>query len=318
MTGSGGPRRATVTGAAGFIGSHLTRHLAGDLGTEVVGIDNERSGRWSRVGVPVERVHADLGQLSFDDMRTAMEGSDVLFHLAAEKYNSSKTTPEKVLETNVVATNRLFEAAAAAGVRRIVFTSSLYAYGGIGPDDMTESEPLAPTTLYGASKSMGEELLRVCERDHGMSWSVARLFFIYGPDQYAEGGYKSVIISNFERMLRGEPPTIYGDGEQSLDYVYIDDCVDALMTLAEGDGPIGPVNVATARGWTINQLTDLMLEVAASDLKPVTRPADWTEGTRRVGTNDAIGRAVGWTPRTDMRDGLERVWKWMRNEYEST
>ncbi|HWL00889.1 MAG TPA: NAD-dependent epimerase/dehydratase family protein [Microbacteriaceae bacterium] len=299
-----------VTGGAGFIGHHLVDRLLGD-GHRVVVVDNERSGRWDRVAAAAERDTRGIEAFSLSDWMERLKGVDVVFHLAAEKYNSSHATPERVLDVNVVATERLFRAAAVS-VDKLVFTSSLYAYGAVGPEVMRETDLPAPRTHYGASKLMGEHLLRAIDRDTPFAWTVARLFFIYGPNQYAEGGYKSVIMTNFERLAAGLAPTIKGDGEQALDYVYIDDCIDALIELAGHRHDGGTFNVATGEGPTINQLTDTMMEVVGYLGSPVALPPDWTAGTFRVG-DPALLTKAGWRPRVGLEDGLDRVWSWMRN-----
>lgn len=276
----------------------------------MVGIDNERSGDWGRVDVPCTRVDADIAAVDADGFRDLCRGADVVFHLAAEKYNSSKSTPQRVIDANITGTHRLYEGAARARVPKIVFTSSLYAYGGLGPDAMSEEDIPTPTTMYGVSKVAGEDMLRVAQRDHGIEWAVARLFFVYGPRQYADGGYKSVILTNFERIARGEAPVVFGDGEQALDYVFVDDVVHGLLGMAR-PGFTGIVNLGSGRAVSVNELTALMMDVAGSDVAPVTGPADWTAGTRRVGDVALAKRRLNWSAGTDMRSGLERVWKWM-------
>jgi UDP-glucose 4-epimerase len=304
---------AVVTGAAGFIGSYLTARLV-EQGWAVMGLDNERSGDWRRVNVPVERVQRDLVSLSTEELASLCEGPDALFHLAAEKHNSSKTTPQRTIEVNVLATQRLFDAAARAGIPKVVFTSSLYAYGARGPESMAEDDLPVPITVYGASKVAGEHLLRVAARGNGLGWTVARLFFIYGPRQYAEGGYKSVIIKNFERIRRGESPVVFGDGEQALDYVYIDDCVDALIAMLDTEHDGHTYNVSTGHAITVNRLTRLMLEASGSDLEPVTGPADETAGTVRRGSPALAEQRLGWHASTPIEEGLAHVWTWLEEE----
>lgn len=302
---------AVVTGAAGFIGCHLAPRLV-EQGWAVRGLDNERSGDWSRLTVPVERVERDLTSLSDDELSSLCEGADALFHLAAEKHNSSKTTPQRTIEVNVVATQRLFDAAARAGVRKVVFTSSLYAYGRRGPEAMAERDVPAPTTVYGASKIAGEHLLRVSGERNGLGWTVARLFFIYGPRQFAEGGYKSVIVKNFERIRRGESPVVFGDGEQALDYVYVDDCVDALTAMLDPKHDGCTYNVASGRAISVNELTKRMLDSSGSDLAPASGPADETAGTIRRGSAELAAERLGWRAETPIDDGLGRVWAWLQ------
>ena len=303
-------RHAVVTGAAGFIGSHLTHALLAE-GARVVGIDDERAGDWSRVDAACERVHDDLSAMTVAELADALAGADACFHLAAEKYNSSRSTPQRVIDVNISATQRLLEAAARAGVGKVVFTSSLYAYGSLGPAPMRETDVPAPITVYGASKVAGEHLLRVAAREHRLRWTVARLFFVYGPRQLAGGGYKSVIVSNFERIRGGEPPTVYGDGRQALDYVYVDDVVDALsrMTASAHDG--ATFNVGSGRAIAVRDLVEQMVQVAGSTTRPVTCPPDWTAGTCRVADVSLAASSLGWRATTALADGLARVWDWM-------
>jgi UDP-glucose 4-epimerase len=304
---------AVVTGAAGFIGCNLAARLV-EQGWAVKALDNERSGDWRRLTVPVERVERDLASLTSDEMLSLCDGAEALFHLAAEKHNSSNATPQQTIEVNVLATQRLFDAAANAGVRKVVFTSSLYAYGSRGHDSMAEDDLPAPTTVYGASKVAGEHMLRVTGQEKGLGWTVGRLFFIYGPRQYAEGGYKSVIVKNFERLRRGESPVIFGDGEQALDYVYVDDCVDALLAMLAPEHDGRTYNVATGHAITVNELTGVMLEAAGSDLQPVSGPADETAGTVRRGSPAFAQKRLGWRAQTPIDEGLGRVWAWLEEQ----
>lgn len=300
-----------VTGGAGFIGHTLVNRLITG-GHRVIAVDNERSGSWLRVDERVERDARGIQDFSLADWRARLQGVDVLFHLAAEKHNSSNATPERVLDVNVVATERLFRAASGI-VDKVVFTSSLYAYGSMGPDTMREGDLPEPVTHYGVSKVAGEHLLRAVSHESGLNWTVARLFFIYGPRQYAGGGYKSVIMSNFERIQREEAPTIRGDGLQSLDYVYIDDCIDALIRMAGHDLDGRVFNVASAQSTNILELTEMMREIASGSQESVFVPPDWTHGSRRAGNPALLNEATGWTASTPIKAGLSRVWNWMEN-----
>jgi UDP-glucose 4-epimerase len=305
-------KHALVTGAAGFIGSHLVAALD-RAGCAITGIDDERSGDWNRVDTPCTRVKRDLTEMTTDELAELCGPSDVVFHLAAEKHNSAKATPQKVIDVNISATRRLFEAAARADRAKVVFASSLYAYGSMGPEPMRERDLPTPTTIYGMSKLAGEHLLRaVVDDDRRLAWSVARLFFIYGPRQFAEGGYKSVIVSNFERLSRGEAPTVYGDGEQALDYVYIDDAIEALIAMAAPEHDGKTLNVASGQATTVNALTAAMLKVSGMGLAPKSCPPDWTAGSRRVGDPTAAARELGWKADTPIELGLQRCWEWTR------
>jgi len=302
-----------VTGAAGFIGSHLVASLL-EAGHAVTGVDDERTGDWSRAPDSCTRRTVDLAAMTERELDGLLQDVDVCFHLAAEKHNSSRDVPQRVVDVNISATRRLFEAAARTNVRKIVFTSSLYAYGSLGPEPMSESDVPLPTTVYGVSKLAGEHLLRVSAASSTLAWSVARLFFVYGPQQYAEGGYKSVIVSNFERLRRGERPLVLGDGKQALDYVYVDDVVEALVALA-GPAHDGLVcNIGSGQAVSVADLTDAMLAVAGCELEPIWGPPDWTAGSRRVADVELAHDALGWSATTALHDGLSRVWVSMAGE----
>ncbi|MFN8184852.1 MAG: NAD-dependent epimerase/dehydratase family protein [Candidatus Nanopelagicales bacterium] len=304
--------RVVITGAAGFIGGHLAHALNADH--EVLGIDNCRSGDWGRVPQGVIRDDRDITDPEASEWAELLAGTDVLFHLAAEKYNSSRSTPQRVIDTNISATARLLEGAGRAGVGQVVFTSSLYAYGSLGPERMREDQVLTPTTYYGMSKAAGEHLLRVAERDHGLRWSCARLFFVYGPRQHAGGGYKSVIMTNFERMLNGERPIVKGSGDQRLDYVNIRDVVEALTRLADAKHSGLTVNIGSGQAPRIKDLVDAMQRIAGDVTDPITAPADWTEGSIRCADIDLAHRRLAWTAETRLEQGLAEIWEWLRSQ----
>jgi UDP-glucose 4-epimerase len=184
----------------------------------------------------------------------------------------------------------------------------------MGPLIMDELDLPIPTTLYGASKVMGEGIFRAIDREIGLSWNIARLFFIYGPRQYADGGYKSVILSNFERLMNNESPTIYGDGTQALDYVYIDDCIKALMSLASNPTDRQIVNISTGTPVTINELTQTMVLIARSKQDPAYLQADWTEGSVRFGSNSLAQERFRWNASTGLVEGLTKVYEWKLEE----
>ena len=303
--------RAFITGGAGFIGRHLTRRLLDD-GHEVSIVDSGFTGRLDDVDPRAHLHRHDIAELSDVDWGGLLAGHEVVFHLAARKYNTPGVTADQIVDTNVRATWALAHAAADAGVRRVVFTSSLYAYGSLGPDAMRETDVPAPRTLYGASKVMGEHILRTVAVSTSLEWAVARLFFIYGPGQYADGGYKSVIVTNFERLRQQLPPTITGDGLQALDYVYVEDAVEALWRLSAEPASGSVVNVASGRARTIQELTAAMQRVAGSDVEPASLPPDWTAGTVRCGDPEAAHRLLGWTAGTTLEEGLDRTWNDLR------
>jgi UDP-glucose 4-epimerase len=304
-----------VTGGAGFIGSHLVSRLVEGGATRVIVLDSLRYGdpaNLSTLSDAVQLVPFTLGTDSSQKLKEVLQGIDYVFHLAAEKHNQSKETPYQVIRANIDGSLALFESAAAAGVKKLVYTSSLYAYGRMDSPRFEELEVPHPKTIYGISKLAGEYLCDYIGQQSGLACNVLRYLFIYGPKQFAGMGYKSVIVKNFERIINGESPIVYGDGLQTLDYVFVDDAVDATL-LALNDGCKGEVfNVATGNGVTVKQLIETMLRVADSDLKISYAEADWTAGTVRVGSGQKAAKMLGWQPKVSLEDGLRRTYNWMK------
>lgn len=309
-------RTVLVTGGCGFIGSRLVKALLERGSSRVVALDSLRYGRRQALaGLPASRVSVlpfDLGRDDPEALLPALTGVDLVFHLAAEKHNQSKDSPPEVIRANVTGTWQLLDAATRAGVKRLVFSSSLYAYGRLSGPPMVESELPQPSTVYGISKLAGEHLCAHFARERGLSWAALRYFFVYGPGQWQGQGYKSVIVANFERLARAEPPVIRGDGNQALDYLYLDDAVEGTLAAMESAPPGATLNLSSGRALSILELTDAMLEVSGRrDLAPVHVEADWTQGTCRVGNPNQAFSAIGFQTRTSLQEGLRRTWEWV-------
>jgi UDP-glucose 4-epimerase len=249
----------------------------------------------------------DLADVEKGELIKILQGCDTLFHLAAVKLHNTANSFESIVANNVVATNKLFEAAGEAGVKNIIFSSSLYSYGLPLAKAFNEETLTMPTTSYGASKLFGESLLRLNSDKFGFHYSIARLFFIYGEKQFALGGYKSVVIGNFERLKSGLPALVNGDGQQVLDYLYVDDCVDALICLMESKIN-DVVNISSGQPVRILDLTNRMMEIAGCQKFEFVDP-DWTHGTRRVGDRSKMETLTGWMPRVSLSEGLSRTWE---------
>ena len=253
--------RAVVTGGAGFIGSHVVDALL-ERGDEVVVVDDLSSGR--REWIP------EAAELVVHDIRRPYEvEADTIFHLAAQAdVGTSMAKPGFDAEVNVVGTVNTLEAARACGAE-VVFSSTGGAIYGDVDAPATEETPRRPVSAYGIAKLCAEEYLAGWNRVYGTSHTVLRFANVYGPRQSAalEGGVVSIFM---ERLRSGEETLVFGDGEQTRDYVYVGDVVEAALAAA---GSSGVYNVGTALETTVNELHRLCAEIAGVDREPRTSRA---------------------------------------------
>lgn len=308
-------RKILVTGGCGFIGSALVRRLVSE-GANVIVLDSMRFGNLQNLGEAASQVKTLRFQIGVDELKDiALELKDVshVFHLAAEKSNQPTATSVDFFRGNIEGMHALIAMLCDMGLQKVVFTSSLYAYGRYVGGALKEDELSQPNTLYGISKLAGENLLGYFRRQFGLETCGLRVFFTYGPRQFPGSGYKSVIIKNFERIIEGKRPVIFGDGQQTLDYIFVDDVVDALIaSMNSAAANVNVINVGSGNGTTIASLTKLMLEVAGSKLEPEYGPADWTAGTTRVADRARSADLLGWEPKVSLRHGLSETLAWLK------
>ena len=297
-----------VTGGCGFIGSHLVRRLA-ELDVErVVVIDDLRNGSQANLEGLDERVEvrtAPIDGTAREQVTDALTGADYLLHLAAVKHNDPDRGAEEVLATNVTGTYQLFESAARAGVKRIVFSSSLYAYGRTSGPPMREDEPALPTTVYGTSKLAGERFLHALSSGGGPEFNSLRYFFAYGPGPSRESSYRSVITLTVDRLLRGENAVVHGDGEQVLDYVYVADVVEATLLALTSEASGEVLNVCSGEGIRVIDLLSRIQAATGNDGGAIdSAPADATAGTNRVGDPTRCADVLRFRASTGLGEGL--------------
>jgi UDP-glucose 4-epimerase len=303
--------RALVTGGAGFIGSNIVRLLL-DRGHEVVVIDNLSSGHRSNLApLPDARlVEGDVRDAA--DVDRAIEGCEVVFHLAASVGNTrSIEHPLEDSGINVMGTLTVLEAARRHGVRKLVFSSSAGIFGELKTVPIREDHPVEPDTPYGASKLGAEKLCLAYAKLYPLECVCLRYFNVYGVNQRYDA-YGNVIPIFAHRMLRDRPVTVFGDGEQTRDFVNVADVAEANYLAAMNRGVSGAFNLGSGTRVTINALIGLMAE--AGDLTPAVEHGPPRQGDVRHSLADVSqARALlGFEPRVALADGLREYMTWAR------
>ncbi len=288
--------RTIVTGGAGFIGSHLVDALVA-RGDEVTVIDDLSSGRREHVNPAAHLVEHDIRE-PFDI------AADTVFHLAAQAdVATSVRDPVLDAQVNVLGTLRVLQA---AGDAQVVFTSTGGAIYGECEHPAREGDPRRPLSPYGTAKLAGEEYLATWNRLWSRRHVVLRLANVYGPRQQPtlEGGVVSIFL---DRMAADESTSIFGDGEQTRDFVYVADVARALLAAAGHDG--GVFNVATGRETSVNELHAACRHVTGSEREPEYLPAREGDVLRSFLDPTLAERELGWRAETSLDEGLRATWE---------
>ncbi len=310
-------KRVLVTGGAGFIGSHVAEaYLA--RGWSVTVVDNLSSGKRENVPDGVEFVELDLrDEQRVHDLFQAHAGFDVVNHHAAQiDVRVSVDRPKLDADVNIGGLLNVLEAARRYGAGRVVFVSSGgVIYGNAGQRPIPETAPKQPESPYGVSKLVGEHYLRCYRLLHGLDYVALRYSNVYGPrqDPHGEAGVVAIFSS---RILRDEPLVIFGDGEQTRDYVYVGDVVTANMLVSDAELPDGvglddrAFNVGTGCETSVNRLAEVLMEAAGREV-PVEhappRPGELAWNSLAC----AKLRDLGWEPAADLSEGLGRTYRWI-------
>jgi nucleoside-diphosphate-sugar epimerase len=307
--------RVLITGGAGFIGSHLARRCL-SLGHDVRVVDNLSSGKRANLdGVlgSIEFVEADIREAS--GMVSLARGREIVFHEAAlVSVPYSVEHPQETHDVNLQGTLNVLEAARAAGARRVVFASSAAIYG--DDPDLPKSENMrpAPVSPYGVEKLASEHYCAVYSRLYGLETVALRYFNVFGPRQDPSSPYSGVISIFVDRALRGEPPTIFGDGLACRDFVFVDNVVDANIGAMVRPGVSGGVfNIACGVRTTLNDLSAMLARIVGKDVTP--RYADPRAGdiVESVANIDRARAALGYAPQVGVDDGLRQLVEFVRS-----
>jgi UDP-glucuronate 4-epimerase len=310
--------RALVTGVAGFIGSHLAERLVAD-GHAVRGVDcltpyydvaQKRANLVELEMLPgCEIVVADLRS---DDCAGLLEGIDVVFHQAGQPgvRASWSTGFEAYVEHNILATQRLLEAARDAGLERFVFASSSSVYGNARAYPTSEQELPSPQSPYGVTKLAAEHLCGVYAANWGVPTVALRYFTVYGPRQRPDMAMHRLI----EACMAGRSFPVYGDGRQIRDFTYVGDVVGAnLLAASRPVGPGSVLNVAGGTAATLAEVIEIVGELAGRPVEFERRPAHPGDVERTGGASERARDVLGWRPAATLREGLARQIAWHRS-----
>jgi UDP-glucose 4-epimerase len=302
--------KVLVTGGAGFIGSQLAERLV-RLGHRVTVVDDLSTGRRSYVPRAAAFRKIDIAGPAVSNL-IAKERPAVVFHLAAQiDLRASVKDPVMDAETNIHGSLRVLEGCRRAGVKKIVFSSSGGAmYGSSVKIPSPETAAATPTSPYGVAKLAFEMYLRSAHRTHGQRYVALRYANVYGPRQDLRG--EAGVIGIFtQKLLAGETPTIYGDGRQTRDFVFVDDVVNANI-LAMRSGAVGVYNIGTGRESSVNRVAALIAGEAGWDGRIPHGPANAGEERRSALDSRLARRVLGWTPRVRLEEGIRCTVQWFK------
>jgi UDP-glucose 4-epimerase len=303
-----------ITGGAGFMGSTTADQLLDAGAAEIRVLDNfvrgshrnlERARRSGRLQV----IEGDIrNKTTVDD---AVAGVDYIFHLAALRITRCAEAPSEAVEVLMNGTSHVLESAVRHKVRKIVAASSASVYGNPCYLPMDEEHPFNNRTLYGAGKIANEQMLRAYTEMFGLPYVALRYFNIYGPRMDLDGVYTEVLVRWMDAIEAGEAPRIFGDGTQSMDFVYIEDVARANLAALISDVTDEVFNVGTGVQTTLNELCEILLRITGSSLKPQYREARKVNNvqTRRAAV-DKAARLLGFRAQVKLEDGLRSLLAW--------
>jgi len=303
-----------ITGGLGFVGSTLADRIL-SMGHQVIIIDNLSH---PALGTDYLRKKVEFYAMDIRDKVTweIIRRCDIVFHLAAQvNIDSSIISPLSTADINCAGTLNVLEACRIYNVPKVVFASSSEIYGSAQTDRMNESHPLDPQSPYAASKAYGDRLCHSYNETYGMNIAMLRNFNIFGPRQrFTQAGdcYGAVIGIFTNLILHGQPPTIFGDGEQSRDYQYVSDAVDAYIMCMEKDIK-GPLVVGTGRDIRINDIAKNLIDICGSSVRPIYVEPRAGE-VRRLCADTTLAQSYGFRSKTNLREGLENYIKWFRKD----
>ena len=299
-----------VTGGAGFIGSHISDRLLAD-GHRVRILDNFSTGKHENIqaSTDVEVIESDVG--NYDTVRTAMEQVDIVFHEAAiASVPETVGNPLASERVNYRGTLNILEAARHAGVKRVIFACSAAVYGDLPELPKQESMPVKPLSPYAVDKLASEQACQMYTYLYGLETVSLRYFNVFGPRQDPSSPYSGVISIFSDYLGQGKQPTIYGDGEQTRDFVYVSDVVEANIKAATAPSAAGKaINIATGGKLSINALLKTICDLKGQPFEPQYKPGRQGDIKHSRADISAASEFLDWEPVVAFEDGLRKLFE---------
>jgi nucleoside-diphosphate-sugar epimerase len=309
--------RYLVTGGAGFIGSHIVDELV-RRGHSVVVLDNLSTGKESNLASIREKIELSTGSVTdLAAVQAACRGADYVVHLAARtSVPRSVQDPVDTNHANIDGTLNVLVAARDAKVRRFVFAASSSAYGDTPTLPKVETMPPAPISPYGVTKYVGELYAQVFGRVYGLENASVRYFNVFGPRQDPTSQYSGVLSRYMLAVIEGEAPVVYGDGEQSRDFTYVENIVDETLRACEAPGASGKVfNGGTGARITLNEVLRQLEKITGKKLQAKYEPPRTGDILHSQADISLARRVLGYEPRVLFEQGLKRTWDWYNAAY---
>ena len=308
-------KRILVIGGAGLIGSHVVEELLKEDVKEIIIYDNLSRGTYKNLEKALydHRCHLcpdDILQIGALD--SAMKNIDAVIHLAGLWLLECQEFPRSAFEINIRGTFNVLKACVANNVKRFIYSSSASVYGDALEEPMTENHPYNNWTFYGATKIAGEHMFKAYHNQHHLEGIGLRYFNVYGPRQDYKGTYTAVMMKILDRIDKGLPPIIYGDGSQAYDFIYVNDVARANINALKSNIPFDFFNVCRGIKTSIKELAELILNITNSDLPIQYKPAGQPFVTNRIGDSLKAERDLGFKWSIDLEDGLNRLVEWRK------
>jgi len=304
--------KVLVTGAAGFLGSHLSEELA-NLGHQVIGIDNMIGGYSDNIPKNIDFFKIDC--CDFKQIKKIMKGVNIVYHCAATAHEGlSVFSPFEITKNNYLASVSIFSAAVNESVKRIIFCSSMARYGN-QPTPFLESMKAKPVDPYAISKVASEDvLINLCELNN-IEWVIAVPHNIIGPRQKYDDPFRNVVSIMMNRMLQGKAPIIYGDGEQKRCFSYIDDCLSCLLPMLDQKNLNKQiVNIGPDEEFvTINKIAELCSNITGINLPPIYKPGRPREVKHATCSADKARKLLDYKTTVSLKDGMKKTFEYISN-----